>query len=93
MQSNHTKPQHPVADSPYQLHLFKQKDFVSLSGCCAKPAFCCSLNLYITAYDPFADRETEMDLYSCAQCGTMYVAANGLCRKLEHLLKYEVRGR
>ena len=49
MQSNHTKPQHPVADSPYQLHLFKQKDFVSLSGCCAKPAFCCSLNLYITA--------------------------------------------
>ena len=39
----------------------------------------------------FEEKETEFDIYSCSQCGAMYIEAEGKYRKMENLLKYEVR--
>ena len=41
--------------------------------------------------NPFEEKETEFDIYSCSQCGTMYAEAEGKYRKMENLLKYEVK--
>ena len=48
-------------------------------------------NLYIITYNPFEEKETEFDIYSCSQCGAMYIEAEGKYRKMENLLKYEVK--
>ncbi len=86
------KPQaHTAENDPYRPHLFRRQEFQPLAGCCAKGSFFYPTNLYITAYNPFAEKETEFDIYSCSQCGAMYIEAGDRYRKMENLLKFEVK--
>ena len=91
MRQNQTQPNHPIEDSPYHLHLFRKNEFLSLEGCCSKGSFLYPTNLYIITYNPFEEKETEFDIYSCSQCGAMYIEAEGKYRKMENLLNYEVK--
>lgn len=91
MSHNQTHSNHPIEDSPYNLHLFHKNEFLPLKDCCSKASFIYLTNLYITTYNPFLNKETDFDIYSCSKCGNMYVEAEGKYRKMENLLKYEVK--
>ena len=82
---------HPIPESPYRLHRFQKREFLPLKNCCAKASFLYPTNLYITAYDPFQNRENDFTVYSCSKCGAMYIRAQGGYRCMENLLKFDVK--
>lgn len=91
MNNYKSKTNHPIEESPYNLHLFHKNEFLPLEGCCTKASYCVLTNLYITTYDPFFNKESDLDIYSCSKCGNMYIKAGDKFRKIENLLKYQVK--
>ncbi len=93
MHDNYIQPNHPIEDSPYRLHLFHKNEFIPLQGCCAKSSALHLTNLYFMAYNPFYQKETKFNIYSCVQCSSLYVAVDGRFKKIKNLLKYEIKQR